>query len=534
MRDQYPFEEYRAGTEQALDEIVTAKEEGKRFILVDGPTGSGKSGIAVAFARSEKSVIVTPTKMLQHQYANTEKFKQEYTIFGKANYQCGLPDMKDLRVDEAICCSPAVTRDNLGFIPWTKEDGFDASKYFKGDPINARLQKTCVAKGVCSYYSKIDKISKVPGAVLNYDLLSFLKRMPNQEGGIEMGTSIVMDEAHALLDKMRSVYGFQLSIDRAVRLFGPDGSRQAGESAVAWLIRLMEYASKNKDQETDPKEASSLNVFHANLQRLLKLGVADKKKFHIQDTGDKIEIKPLDLRLFKDLVFYPFKTVLMLSATFPHNFCEILGLEEDEVSRVTIPSTFVVENRPAVFLGNAPSINWRTTFNDHHFCIKAIRTILDRHPEDKGIIHSANYKLFGQLRTIFKGNKRFVWVDRDLDKDEVIEYHAKSKIPTILVSPSMMEGVDLKDDLARFQVLLKVPYASLDDYTKKMMEIFDGFYENETITKITQAYGRAVRSSDDFATFYILDGAFNRLLKRNRKLFSPYFLEALSVAKANF
>jgi Rad3-related DNA helicase len=92
----------------------------------------------------------------------------------------------------------------------------------------------------------------------------------------------------------------------------------------------------------------------------------------------------------------------------------------------------------------------------------------------------------------------------------------------------MIEGVDLKDDLARFQVILKIPYPTLDEYTRRMMDLYPSYYENQVATAITQSYGRAVRSPEDEAKLYCLDGAFARLNGR-KDLFTEYVLEAISL-----
>jgi len=47
--------------------------------------------------------------------------------------------------------------------------------------------------------------------------------------------------------------------------------------------------------------------------------------------------------------------------------------------------------------------------------------------------------------------------------EEVIKFHETSPHPTVLISPSMMEGVDLADDMSRFQILCKVPFPYLGD-----------------------------------------------------------------------
>ena len=123
-----------------------------------------------------------------------------------------------------------------------------------------------------------------------------------------------------------------------------------------------------------------------------------------------------------------------------------------------------------------------------------------------------------------------LWVERGADKTKILQKHAKTDKDTVLVSPSMLEGVDLKDDLARFQIMLKLPYARLDDYTKKMMKIYEGYYEADVIMNIMQSYGRAIRTESDHAIFYILDGAFSRLLK-NKKAMPTYLTEALKSCK---
>jgi len=46
---------------------------------------------------------------------------------------------------------------------------------------------------------------------------------------------------------------------------------------------------------------------------------------------------------------------------------------------------------------------------------------------------------------------------------EVIAAHIESTEPTVLISPSPFLGLDLKDNLSRFQIITKVPYPNLVD-----------------------------------------------------------------------
>ena len=96
--------------------------------------------------------------------------------------------------------------------------------------------------------------------------------------------------------------------------------------------------------------------------------------------------------------------------------------------------------------------------------------------------------------------------------------------PTVLLSPSMQEGVDLKGDLSRFQILCKVPYPYLGDkLVKKRMNRWQWWYPLQTAKTIVQSVGRSVRSDTDSAVTYILDSDWERFYSRNKALFPKGF-----------
>jgi Rad3-related DNA helicase len=92
----------------------------------------------------------------------------------------------------------------------------------------------------------------------------------------------------------------------------------------------------------------------------------------------------------------------------------------------------------------------------------------------------------------------------------------------------MTEGIDLKDDASRFQIICKVPFPYLGDkLIKKRMNKFPGWYNLQTAKTIVQATGRSVRNEKDHAVTYILDADFNRFLRNNERLFPKDFLNCL-------
>jgi Rad3-related DNA helicase len=48
-------------------------------------------------------------------------------------------------------------------------------------------------------------------------------------------------------------------------------------------------------------------------------------------------------------------------------------------------------------------------------------------------------------------------------RQAALEEHLMRPEPTVLLTPSMTEGLDLVDDLARWQVICKLPYPYLGD-----------------------------------------------------------------------
>ncbi len=96
------------------------------------------------------------------------------------------------------------------------------------------------------------------------------------------------------------------------------------------------------------------------------------------------------------------------------------------------------------------------------------------------------------------------------------------------VNPSMTEGFDFSEDLARWQIIAKVPYPSLGDahvVAKKDQD--EEWYILEVVKTIVQASGRVVRSEKDKGVTYILDSDFERVWRENQHMFPKWWSEAV-------
>lgn len=68
--DNFPFKEIRSKQREALQQICDAFNQGYKFIVLEAPTGFGKSPVAVAVAKTlGSSYLCSVTKELQDQYS---------------------------------------------------------------------------------------------------------------------------------------------------------------------------------------------------------------------------------------------------------------------------------------------------------------------------------------------------------------------------------------------------------------------------------------------------------------------------------
>jgi ATP-dependent DNA helicase DinG len=143
-----------------------------------------------------------------------------------------------------------------------------------------------------------------------------------------------------------------------------------------------------------------------------------------------------------------------------------LGLAPEEVKFIQVTSDFPLQNRP-IYPLNIAYLN-SNSLKLQEIQIKIASTVdnlMTLYRNDKGIIHTTSYKQLDFIKeNISQENKcRLLETNPEIQRDEVIAAHVKSTKPRVLISPSLYAGLDLKDDLSRFQIIVKVPYPDLGD-----------------------------------------------------------------------
>lgn len=247
---------------------------------------------------------------------------------------------------------------------------------------------------------------------------------------------------------------------------------------------------------------------------------------------DKVTYKPVVVAgMAEDYLFKWGDKILFMSATILSKkiFCELIGLNGDTTAMVSIPSPFPIKNMP-MYYTPAGSMSYSSINETLPKAAKLIQRILKKHKTEKGIIHSHSYKTTEYIKENTGEYSARILTHTSKNRDRILLKHKTSTRPTVLMSPSMQEGVDLKGNCSRFQVICKIPYPYLGDkWVKARMKRWNWWYNYETAKTIIQSIGRSIRNETDYATTYIIDSAWSSFFGRTKYLYPPGFEKRFEV-----
>ena len=206
-------------------------------------------------------------------------------------------------------------------------------------------------------------------------------------------------------------------------------------------------------------------------------------------------------------------------------------LPNKEVEFEIIPSTFDFSKSPIHFL-NKFKMSFREKETSFQYLKKVIYSICEtKFGDQRGMIQTGSYAFAKQLYNDAPLNvkQRMLLYNGSREKTTCIKIHELSD-NTILVGPSLNEGIDLPGELCRFIIIMKVPYPSLaDKLVKEKMKLFPLWYNATTSNDIIQGIGRGVRFDGDWCVSYILDACFWKLYLETQDQYSNEFKNRLNI-----
>jgi ATP-dependent DNA helicase DinG len=537
--DYFPLPNVRQPQESALKFIQEAVQAGCDDIVVEAPTGTGKSAIGAACCWWAQQWPDTPVSD-----ANFAKPGGYYLVTQK---ELQNQIVKDVRLNYRI-------KDFASLKSASDTETYQCDQHPSCQIGLGAKNKVCEGRRnkCCPYKIAQEAFIRSTLSLTNYPYF-LTERL--YVGKLPPRNIIVCDECHTL-ERNLLKFGELVLSERVMKEWDIRGLQLPEFDEVDEYIKWLElrYLPIIKDRyetlitamemddatSANPTTARRAHEMGTQLQQLQGTIASVRSRpddwvYWPEETekdGIKVNLKPLDAAPYASLIRAAGVVKIYMSAwPGPKDvFCRNLGLKEDKVAWLRIPQGFPPENRP-IMMGLVGSMSKRNITETMPAFLRVVDKILTKHGNQKGLIHCNSYDLGTKLTNHFQSTahaKRLLYPKNADERSPLYKQHLDSPEPTVLISPSMTEGFDFKDDAARWQIIAKMPYPYLGDLqisTKK--ELDPDWYAMQTAMAIIQACGRIVRSETDTGVTYILDSDFRLLWDRYERFFPGWFRKAI-------
>lgn len=541
IKDFFPMEKPRTGQIEIVQNILKAFRDGKKIVILDLPVGAGKSAIAKTIANMfNNTCYATSQIILQDQliedFGENGKFRKGFPMVhlkGRSNYNCVYPDIAKL--------SPG-DRKNLIAKKMTCATGFCKIKGSSmcGECIDDNATNEYpLTNNKCPYWARVDEFLESPIGLINFKAYLYQKSY-SKYFWLYKPELLILDEAHNLEKELLDFVGLSFTDKLLTPILGKKLPKfDTPEQYKVWfeefdIIKKLAAESLIAKSQERLQQSEELEELAGKIVRFQEEDMTNwvVKVDESFKANTRIDLKPIFIKdQARKLIFNQADCVIMMSATIlsPDVICDSLGLKRDEIEYISMPSTFPVENRKINYLP-VGSMSYKSKAQTTPKMLDAVYELCELHADEKGIIHTHNFQIAEAIMDkVPKHLKMRLLFQKNFNsKDEMLTIHAKST-NTVLVAPAMHEGLDLKEDLSRFQIICKIPYPNFmdDPQLKKRMELSQNYYNWLTCLKICQSYGRSIRSETDYASTYILDSDFSRLLANAGDMLPKWFKEAI-------
>jgi Rad3-related DNA helicase len=541
-RDERGRPSFRPHQYEVIRDTLDALGDGSvTDVIVEAPTGAGKTSVAVTVARvltrdfpdfgkkvtflaenvdevlaqlaAHQVHMITSMKLLQDAYLQDDRSIK--LVKGKSNYDC-----------------------HRG--PYTCDDA---------EKVYGRL----CDKG-CPYRDSRESAKWAPIALHNFDSFLYQATLGQAFGPRRL---LTLDEGHNAEEKLRSFMTLKLEPGLFHGLGLPwtrPSSVDDMPAVTAWARQMLSSATERHETLTSGlNTVRSRGVRLADVEYILKtsrtlrhismlverlgrfvasLNFEKPATWVAEEDGQAVVLEPVDAGRFVPSALFKFGTQrLHLSATFLGRgvpYAKAVRLRGSSTRYLPVPSTFPAKRRRVVAknTANLNAKNWQGNFDK---VVDAVREILDEHKHVRGVIHCTSYDMSEQLQQALGRRKRLLFYDKQTRAD-VVGGFITGQTPgnSVLAAVALSEGYDFKDDLSRFQIIVRLPYGVPTKCVKARGKIDPQYYAWRTALTLVQTYGRGMRSAEDHCLTYILDDRFPSFVDRYRSLLPDWFLEAIS------
>lgn len=474
----------------------------KRFFTCIMAVGGGKSLFYVtnSILYGKRTVILTSTKSLQTQLMRDFSSIGMVDLRGRNAYKCRLEH------DGTMCDhGPCMT-------------GYQCD----------------LKSGGCDYFDALARAKAANLIVTNYACWMTQLEHGKGLGDVDL---LICDEAHDTPNMLDSFLTIDFNRrDRDIRDLIPAGDLShltledwrswasarldQVESEVLWLTQQL----RDGGNRSARRRLAVMKAIKGHLSTVCT--ISDSWVFETDEIG--VRFSPAWPAAYAEpKLFNNIKKVIMTSGSVRPKTLHILGIEAEDNEIVEYPHTFPTERRR---LYHVPTVRLNQFTTDDQLKVLTVRMdqILRNRLDRKGIIHTVSYK---RRDFVYEHSEfsPFMLTNKRGNMESVLRKFMDSMPPSIMVSPSIMTGIDLPYEACRFQIIMKVPYPSTQGaLMKARCERDPGYSSYIAAQQLVQAYGRTTRAEDDFSESFIVDDNILWFLNRYSEYVPQYFHDAFT------
>lgn len=545
VRPHFPHPSFRRYQDQALCAIWAGlNQDDFDDIIVQAPTGIGKSGIGMAVAsRFDSGYVLTPTLGLTQQYLDDFSHKL-FEVKGRGNFDCWV---QAGTASDAPCYTA-----KGGACPHSQPD----------------------KKDLCPYYEQRNAAESHPMVLSNP---SYMFRVQQGSDAFTTRDVAVIDEAHNLERFFLDLLQVEVSVNDWKLVFGMPHGFPTHYHAADWLPdveRMMKRAGAQltkSEEDGDEKMIKRLRNFLSKAGTLTEL-LQEPNNVVLAAGPELATFKPVRARTFiPEYLDRLSKKRVYLSATILDidTFVANLGIEDRRVLYVNVTdSPFKSENFNVHYAPCGP-MSWGKRKHTIPKQVKAIIGMMEHYPDKRGVVlphsHAIRRELVQGLQDAGYGDRVLTHDDNARGRNIALnEFTTNLDKPYVLISTYVSEGFDFKGKLAEWLVICKIPYLYTPDpqiaqrmeqdehnwrvvhentpecpysepskYSGALCGTFmctqpcQSWSKLQTAMKLVQMVGRIVRTPDDVGHIFILDRAWDRFLKNHGMLLPSWFKTAV-------
>lgn len=298
------------------------------------------------------------------------------------------------------------------------------------------------------------------------------------------------------------------------------------EGFTEWVISVMKYEEFVYEQMKATKE-----MIEYDREKYL-VWVEDKEN----SLYSEVILKPFDVSEFlyplftsdpnrrsprlSESISIGMSATLTANRSFDH-FKEQIGCSDEELVESVVSSPFDMENNFLWYLPkDAPEGNER---GHNVFVLKEMAHFIDKMQGGVLCLFTSRQRMDEadeHFKRLFAGRDIEVLKQGEYSKRVLVEKMRESENVVIVATRSFFTGVDIQGRGLRAVLIDKLPFPMIGDpINEYLMEKPRGFFKfslPETIITLKQAFGRLIRTKDDFGVVSVMDGRLRTKRYKNR------------------